>query len=76
MFYFCTDAVRKRFPDITDKQLNNRIGEVLARSGDREQGRKNRSSRGSELLAAGVSLNQQPENGAAPVAVSPEHAIV
>lgn len=73
---FYTDAVRKRFPDINDKQLNNRIGEVLARSGDREQGRKNRSSAGEAGLPTGRSLNLQPENGATLTAASPEHATV
>jgi hypothetical protein len=33
-----------RFPEVTDKQLNIRLGEVLARSGDWDQGRQNRLS--------------------------------
>jgi len=49
---------------------------VLARSGDREQGRKNRSLAGEAGLPTGRSLNLQPENGATLTAVSPEHATV
>ena len=35
-------AVKRRFPLVTNQQLNQRLGSVLATSADREQGRKNR----------------------------------
>jgi hypothetical protein len=38
------EAVRRRFPDVTDKNINDRLCNVLATAGDREQGRKQRAS--------------------------------
>lgn len=37
-----TDAVKRRFVDTSDLQINTRLGAVLATSGDRDQGRKMR----------------------------------